>query len=125
MRNFQKKGKWQSMMQSKLFLIFLGIIIIIFFINMFRFVNKLEETSKNKQIIEDKIGELEQSKEKLNSEITKLQTEKGVEESIREKFGLAKEGENVIIVVDDKNKVEAEKKASSNGFFSFFINLFK
>ena len=125
MKSFQKSGRLKYVMQSKLFLIFLGIIILTFFFNIFSFMNKMGETSRNKEIIEDKVTELEKSKEKLNSEIIKLKTEKGIEENIREKFGLAKEGEEMIVIIEDKNSEEAEKKMDSEGFFSFLKNWFK
>lgn len=112
-------------MQSKLFLIFLGIVILAFLYSMFSFVGRMEETSKNRKIVEDKIAELEKSKEKLNSDIAKLKTEQGIEENIREKFGLAKEGENMILVVDDKNTSQAGQNENSSGFFSWLKNLFK
>ena len=88
-------------------------------------MGKMEETSKNKEIVQNKIAELEKSKEALNSEINKLKTENGIEENIRVKFGLGKVGENMILVIDDKNSVDAQKKTDSGGFFSFFKNLFK
>jgi len=125
MRNFQKKERLKYIMQSKPFLVFLGIAIIAFFFSMFSLMNKMEETSKNRKIIEDKIAELEKSKEQFNSEIIKLKTEEGIEESIREKFGLAKEGENMIMIVDEKNSSETQKEADSSGFLSFLKNLFK
>jgi cell division protein FtsB len=92
---------------------------------MFSLVKKMDETTKNKQLVENKIIELEQSKEKLNSDINKLKTEQGVEESIREKFGLAKEGENMILVVDDKNAPQTDKNEDSGGFFSWLKNLLR
>lgn len=125
MRNFQKSGKLRHIMQSKFFLILLAIVILFSFYNIFNFMGKMEETSKNKEIVQNKIAELEKSKGELNSEINKLKTENGIEENIREKFGLAKEGENMILVIDDKNSVDAQKKTDSGGFFSFFKNLFK
>lgn len=123
MRSFQKSGKLKHLMQSKLFLIFLGIVILVFVFSVFSFMGKMEETSKNRKIAEDKITELEKSKEKLNSDITNLKTEKGVEENIRNKFGLAKEGENMILVVDDKSSSEVPKNTDSGGFFSWLKSL--
>ncbi len=125
MKSFQKNGRWQHIMQSKVSLIFLGIVIIAFLFSMFSFMNKMEETRKNRKIIEDKIAELEKSKETFESEITKLKTEKGQEEAIREKFGVAKEGENMIMVVDDKNSPSDQPQTDSGGFFSFLKNFFK
>lgn len=125
MRSFQKNGKLKHVMQSKLFLIFLGIVILVFVFSVFSFWGKMEETSKNRKIAEDKITELEKSKEKLNSDIANLKTEKGVEENIRNKFGLAKEGENMILIVDDKGSSEVPKNTNSGGFFSWLKSLFQ
>ena len=86
---------------------------------------KMEETKKNRQIVEDKISELEKSKEKLNADLKKLDTQEGTEENIREKFGLAKEGENMVLIVEDKNNKEGAKESDSSGFFSIIKSWFK
>ena len=125
MKNFQKNKEIKDFLQSKVFLIFLTITLFIFIWNIIGVIGKLRETSKNKKIAEDKITELTKEKERLNSDIQKLSTQKGVEESIRDKFGLAKQGEGVIIIVDDKNSSTNNTEVKSNGFFSFFKNLFK
>lgn len=125
MRSFQKHGKLQHLMQTKTFLVFFGLLILFFIYSMFGFLEKMQETRKNRQNIEDKIAELEKSKEKFNADISNLKTDKGIEENIRDKFGLVKEGENMILIIEDKNKIEPEKKANSQGLFSFITNLFK
>jgi cell division protein FtsB len=125
MRSFQKKERLKRIMQSKPFLIFLSVVILVFIFSTFSFMSKMEETIKNRKIVEDKIAELEKSKEKLNSDISKLKTEAGVEEIIRENYGVAKEGEGMIMITDDKNTETTQPKADSPGFFSFLKNLFK
>jgi len=124
MRNFQEKRGIRHIMQSRLILVFLGVIILVFAWSVIQLVSKAKETAKNKNIAEDKIAELQKGKEKLSSDIAKFQTEKGIEENIREKFGLAKEGENMIVIIEDKNLPEKEE-VESNGFFSFLKNWFK
>ncbi len=124
MRNLEKKRGWKNIVQSKPFLILFGIVLIIFSWNVFSFWNKMQETSKNKQIIEDKVTALKQQKEDISSEINSLNTDQGKEKFFRENLGLVKEGEDVTIVVEDKNPPEAQKNTSSS-FFSFFENLFK
>ena len=113
------------MMQSKFFLMFLGVIILFFFFSMFSFMNKMEETIRNKKTTEDKITELEKSKSKLNSDIAKLKTEEGIEDNIRNKFGLAKEGENMILIIDDKNQTEMSKDSESTSFWSILKGWFR
>ena len=125
MRNFQKGGKFKYIIESRTFIIFLGIIVIFFLFNLFNFLGRMQETRKNRELVENKIKELDKSKEQLESEIKELSTDKGAEESIREKFGLAKEGEGMIIVVDDKGNVKVDNQANSSGFFNFFKNWFK
>lgn len=87
-------------------------------------MGKMQITTENRKIAENKVTELEKEKEKLSTDISKLKTENGVEESIREKFPVAKEGENVIVIVDDKTP-PAVPKQESGGFFSFLRNFFK
>lgn len=125
MRNLEQKNIWRKVMQSKPVLIFLGILILIFAWSVFGFWNKMRETSRNKQIVEDKINQLKQQKEKLSSEIDSLNTQEGKEKFIRENFGLVKDGEDMTVIVEDKNSPSSSENADSSGFFSFIKNLFK
>ena len=113
-------------MQSKPFLIFLGILILVFAWSIFGFLNKMEETEKNKKIVEDKIAELEQQKEKLTSDINSLKYGARKRRRLfRENFGLAKEGENEIMIIDDKNARHATPNPHLPDFLVFLKNLFK
>ena len=112
-------------MQSMPVLIFLGVVILVFAWGVLGFMGKMQETVRNKKIAEDKIAELQKQKDKLSSDIAKLKTDAGVEASIRDKFGLAKEGEGLIVVVDDKNQTATAVDSQAGGFWSWFKNLFK
>ena len=125
MKNFQKNKGWGHILYSKPFLFVLGILILIFAWNVFGFWNKMRETEKNRQIAEDKISELKQRKDSIGGEIESLKTPEGKEKVFRENMGLIKDGEGLVIVVEDKNKNETQKEPSNTGFFSFLKNLFK
>lgn len=84
----------------------------------------MQETEKNKKIIEDKVTALEQQKAKLSSDIDSLKTDQGKEKIFRENLGLAKEGEGEIVIVEDKNPPPTPVKPSS-GFWGFLKNIFK
>ena len=124
MRNLKQKRIWRNILQSKPVLIFLGILILVFSWSVLGFWNKMKETSNNKKIVEDKVTLLKKQKENISSEINKLNTIEGKEQFFRESLGLAKEGENVTVVVEEKKSPIAPKPASS-GFWSFFTNWFK
>ncbi len=124
MRNFQDKHKWKHILESKTVLALLFIIVLIFAWSVFGFWWKMSETSKNKKLAEEKVAELQKQKDKLTSDISELKTSEGVEANIRDKFGLAKDGEGLIVIVDDK-KQDTDGQASTGGFWSFFTNWFK
>ena len=107
-------------MHSKPVLAILGVLVLFFAWGVIGFMGKMEITRQNRKVAENKIAELEERKEKLSSEIAKLKTESGVEESIREKFGLAKEGEGLIVVVEDQRKKET-KPPGPSGFLSWLF----
>ena len=124
MKNFQRKRGFRNIIHSWPVLAFLGILVLIFAWSVLGFIGKMEITRENRKIAENKVAELEKEKEKLSSDIAKLKTESGVEESIREKFGLAREGEGMIVVVEDKNLPKAEDD-EQGCFFSFLKKWFK
>jgi len=111
-------------MQSKPVLILLGVVILVFAWSVLGFWNQMRETGRNKQIVENKVIEMKEQKEKLVSDIESLKTEEGKEKFFRENYGLAKEGENVIVVVEDKTK-PTDSQESSSGFWSFLKGLFQ
>ncbi len=132
MANYQNKkgyqgntGGFRKVMESWPALTILAVLLIIFTWNVFSFFGKMIETGRNKKIAENKVAELENSKAVLSSDIATISTEKGVEETIREKFGLGKEGEGVVVIVEDKKAQNLEIEANSSSFFSFFAKLFK
>jgi cell division protein FtsB len=124
MRNFQQKSGWKNILESRPVLILLGILLVFFTWGVIGFTGKMSATKENKEIAENKLLELRDKSAELSANVAKLNTESGVEEEIREKYALAKEGEGLIMVVEDKNKpVEVEKKPG--WVSSFFKKLFK
>jgi len=125
MRNFQEKRRFKQVMQSKPVLALLGIMILVFAWSVFGLIGKMRETIKNKEVAEEKIQELQKEKEQLTNNINQLKTNQGIEENIREKYGLAKDGESMIVVVDDKNSPATDTENKPVGFFSKIVNWFK
>lgn len=123
MKKFKEENKWRRILQSKPFLILLVLIVLGLIWSVFGLFTRMQETAKNRKIEEEKILDLNQRKEKLILDIANLKTEKGVEENIREKFGLVKEGEEMIVVVEDKAQSDSKEK-TSNKFFIFLRNIF-
>jgi cell division protein FtsB len=124
MINFQQKRGWRNIVHSKPFLVLFGIGILFFAWSVFGFWNRMQDTEKNKKIIEDKVALLKKQKENISSEINNLNTVEGKEKFFRENLGLAKEGEGLTVVVEDKNSPAVSKPAYS-GFWLFLTSWFK
>jgi cell division protein FtsB len=124
MRNFQEKKKKKKVLHSKPVLIIFGILLLLFIYNVLRLADKASDTKRNREIAEEKIKELEAQKLKLEENIEKLKTDEGIEENIRERFGLGKEGEGMIVIVEDENKDTVDSGENKNSFWNFIKNLF-
>ena len=59
---------------------------------------------------------------KLTGSIKRLQTPRGLEEEIREKFSVAREGEKMAVVVGGDNQSE-EKKSADKSFFERVLDV--
>lgn len=128
MRNFQKKRGWRNIFESKPVLVLLVILLFAFAWSIAGFMSKMKQTSENRKLAEQKLSKLESDKAQLSANIAKLNTEDGVEASIRDKYGYVKEGEELIVIVDAKEDEEKDANSSSGSFFSslfFWKNWFK
>jgi hypothetical protein len=117
MRNFEAKKTWRRILESRPALIVLGIIALVFAWNVLRLAGKMLETAKNKKMAEERVLHLEEQKAKLEKDIQNLNTLDGKERIFRENFGLTKEGEEVIIIIDDKRALKAEALEAKKGFW--------
>lgn len=132
-KNFQgkkKQGPLKRILYSPLGMVIFGIVFMVFASGVVDFMLKMRDTSKNKDIAEQKVAELEKRKQKLVNDISELNTDKGKEKVFREDFGLAKEGEGLIIVVEDESggkdsSLEGQSEADIFSLRNFFIRFIK
>jgi len=124
MRDFQHKSPLRKIAESKPALAIIAGILIFSMWNLAVFWRKMIETEKNKELAEERAAVLEESKKNLEAQVSKLQTERGVEEVLREDFGLSREGEGVIIIVDEEGEGE-EVKPENRGFWGWIKGIFE
>lgn len=112
-------------MESKLSVSILFLVLVFFAWNVIGFLGKLWNTEENRRVAEEKVEELKERKENMSYEIDRLNTKEGIEENIREKFSVVKEGEKVIIIVDEDRGEGFSSEEEDSGFLNFFKNWFK
>lgn len=124
MAQFKKKSKYRFW-HSPIILIFLFFILVLFSYNMIGLIQKERETNKNKISELKKIDELRNRKETLSKDIDKLNTEEGIEESVRDKFQVVKPGEKMVVIVDENaNQTSLPEENIDHSFWSYIKRLF-
>ena len=124
MADFNRK-KTNSFWHSPLMLIVLFVILILFGYNMIGLIEKERETAKKKDLILSNIETLRSRESSLSSDIERLKTEEGIEETIRDKYQVVKQDEKMVTIIDQQEEVVVvETKESKHGFVNWIKNLF-
>lgn len=107
----QKKSKW---FHSPIVLLVMVGICIFFGSNMITLIKKNKDTRQLKEQASRELLELQERKQKLESDISSLKSERGQEEIIRENFQVTKDGEGVVVIVEEEDSLKkaTEKKES-------------
>lgn len=103
MFDFHEKRKIRSFLYSKLSIAIVLLLVVWLSMSTYeRFSVEREMLSKRSE----KQAELDHLKERaavLESKVEHLNNERGIEEELRNRFDVAKEGEQVVIILDDKD----------------------
>jgi len=95
-------NKLQKVIFSLPFLVFLVAVVILVAVSAWNMYQTQQQAQETINRLETQKAELLEREDTVASEALDLSTERGIEEEIREKFSVAKEGERVIVLVDDE-----------------------
>jgi cell division protein FtsB len=123
---FQEKKKVKRLMFSKVTLVILVVIAGVLINAVWSVYKKREITKENLNKTRLNLEGLEQRQNNLSVEIGRLKTEAGIEEEIREKYGLVKPGEEVITIVHKSDGLSTSSLGSdSKGFWQKVLDWLK
>ncbi len=103
MRKFerkQKNTKIKDLIFSVPFIVILGVVCALSINATWDVYKKVRDTGKNVAAVAETYNELKKRELELTAKIGSLETPLGVETEIRDKFGLVKDGEEMIVIVD-------------------------
>lgn len=86
---------------------------------------KYEKSKALVQKTERDLEDLKQRQKTISALSDSLNTDQGKEREIRDRFGLIKEGERVIVIVDETSATETSSEDESINLWQRFLNLFK
>ncbi|MBI3633676.1 MAG: hypothetical protein HY226_05285 [Candidatus Vogelbacteria bacterium] len=101
MRDLQERRYFRRLLRSPLFAVFLSVLFLLLCNSVYRIYRKDEVARLNRIESDKRLAALKEKEEYLKTQISKLKTSRGVEEELRNKFQVTKDGEEVLVVVDD------------------------
>jgi cell division protein FtsB len=118
MEYLKKRQKSRKRLYSKVTLGVLVLILIIMVHPTWKIFQKSRESKINLERAEAELVDLESRKERLAADVSYLNTDVGRDQEIRNKFGVAREGETMIVIVRDERERTDGEAVSEPGFFS-------
>ncbi len=126
MTQFKKQDNPTPLLYSKGMFIILCIGILLLSYSLFGMIKKVITTGKASQVVVARADALIEKKQTLEAEVASLDTDEGVEDILREKFPVVKEGERMVVIADEADLKSKEIGAKTHGaFVQFFIDLFR
>lgn len=102
MSQFQKKSYLKRVMYSPITLVLLGVVVVLAIYGVIDIIPKYIDAARAERTIENKKELLAERHARLEEELENMKTPEGIEENIREKLNVVKEGEHVIMIVEPK-----------------------
>lgn len=122
MLDFQQKRKLRAVLYSRVTLFILGVLVLVSLRAVWTAHSKLRESEDLRDNVSNRVSALVERDTELRNQINRLQTPQGVEAEIRSKLSVSKEGENVVVIVEDDSVIE--EKTDKRGFWSTFFGFF-
>ena len=124
MLEFYEKRKLKKIIYSTPSLCGIAFIIFLLGIPTFGAYQKMQSTKETKVAIAAELDELHERERVLKEEIDRLSTDRGVEDEIRRKYEVGRNGEQMIVIVGDdpEEELPPPPPPEKKGFFSSLTN---
>lgn len=102
MFDFHQKRKLRTIFHSRFTQVILLILSLLIFWSAYDRYLVAKEMSEKRLAIEEEMAELQGREEVLKKEVEYLSSERGIEAEMRRQFDIVREGEQVVIILDDE-----------------------
>lgn len=104
----KQKQKIRRIAYSAPVLVFLAIFFLFSLHGVWGVYKKAHTAATNKEDAEKELSVLKQREEELSVSVSALKTDRGVEKELRERLGVAKEGEEVVVIIEEDKKAAGQ-----------------
>ena len=124
MREFQDKRKRRKALYSPLVLVILFVSLVIMIKAAWGAYLKYSESEEKLALSSLERDKLGNRRKRLSAQISRLETDRGIEEEIRNTFRVAKEGERLIVILDTPKEADNNTVVKKH-WWSFFVDIFE
>lgn len=124
MFDVRERRKFKRILYSKGMLLVLSVVVIFLLGAVWDVYQQSREATGRRLESAAELEELVNRQTALRREIDYLSSDRGIEEEIRNKFEVAKEGEEVLIIVDPQQEETSTQEEVEGGFWKRFFNIF-
>ncbi|MDO8522409.1 MAG: hypothetical protein Q7S08_03935 [bacterium] len=117
MSTFEQRRDPLHLFGKRLFLALLVLLIAVAISGVWKAYRKEQESLSLRREAEVQLADLAKRKAQLETDISKLNTPRGMEDALREQYLLARSGENLIIIVDSPTPTPIEATSSMMQWF--------
>ncbi len=120
--DYKKRREMRKFLHSKLSIFLMFGVVLIMLISIVKIVPKLIETNENKENALSELNKIRNQEAGLLLQIDSLSSEAGKERALREKFRVTKDGEGLIVIIDDRDKTDLTENTDSKSKIRSFYN---
>ena len=122
----QEKKKFHQIVYSRPTLVLLAVLLVVTLNSTWKMYEKASLAREQKNRLENELESLKARELDLQAKIANLKTERGLEEEIRGRFSVAKNGESVVVVVDPSSEgTSTQDESVIGGLWHKFLRLFE
>ena len=118
------RGKKKNSLYPKILILILIILVIVLSRATWNVFLKEKNTRESLSETQKDFDNLEREKTELEGDINNLSTARGIDEEIRNKFRVTKDGEGMIVLIDSPEISTTTEEENQKSFWSRLLNLF-
>ncbi len=124
MREFQERRRIKRFLHSRYAIIVLVVVCLLVARGVWSAYGKYEKSKEIADRARADLASLQTRQDSLSGEIDALATPEGKEREIRDRFGVVKPGEKMVVLVDDASATDQTAAASQSGWWERFMSFF-
>ncbi|USN87619.1 MAG: septum formation initiator family protein [Candidatus Nomurabacteria bacterium] len=114
MFDFHQKRKFRTVLNSRVTQVFIFLAAILILWSAYDRYLIAKEMSEKRLAVEKELSDLKDRKDNLEKEVEYLSSERGIEAEMRRQFDVAREGEQVVIIMDDDTATTVRPLSSTS-----------